>query len=178
MENVGRKGMARVRDVTPFRTEGVCIFFILLIFLEDYPPFCHSEASCPMATKIGTTWPQHAPQWPWKLQQCSQFTSARLWNLDFFKLWLSVTGTLCHHDHRYCLCCLSHHHHTTSPVSITKGIFGNASFYHYLRVFMTCQWLSFSLMTHLWLSSPPTQPSSMLASLTTNELWRHSFSSS
>ena len=26
MENVGRKGMARVRDVTPFRTEGVCIF--------------------------------------------------------------------------------------------------------------------------------------------------------
>lgn len=102
-------------------------------------------------------------------------TSARLWNLDFFKLWLSVTGTLCHHDHRCSLCCLSHHHHTTSPVSITKGVFGNASFYHYLRVFMTCQWLSFSLMTHLWLSSPPTQPSSMLASLTTNELWRHSF---
>ena len=45
------------------------------------------------------------------------------WNLDFFKLWLSMTGMLFHRDHRHSLCCLSHHHHTTSPLSITKEVF-------------------------------------------------------
>ena len=67
------------------------------------------------------------------------------WNLDFFKLWLSMTGMLFHRDHCHSLCCLSHHHHTTSPLSITKEVFfGNANLYHQW-VFMTCLWLSFLL---------------------------------